>query len=92
MRHDYEWPMSIAEIRHALGQKWGLDRPLTRTELGRAMNLSDKNGGDYVARLEKKGETFTSTAEVAVRMMLAGAVPHTMGSVVKPGYPRGPVM
>lgn len=89
MRHDYKWPMSMAEIREALGKRWGLKRALTRTELARALNLSGKNGGDYISRLEKDDKALTGPAEAAVRMMLAGAIPHTMDNVVKPGYPRG---
>lgn len=88
MRHDYKWPMTIEQIRKELGAKWGLGRSLTRAELGRALNLSGKSGGDYIARMERDGAEFTGAAEAAVRMMLAGAVPHTMNDVVKPGYPR----
>lgn len=91
MKHEYEWPLTFSEIRLRLGIMWGLERPLTRMELGRALNLSEKSGGDYIARLERGNSDITGPLECALRMMLAGAIPHTMGDVVKPGYPRGGV-
>jgi hypothetical protein len=61
-------------VRVRLGEIWGLNRPLTKQELGRALALSPKYGGEHVAKWEsrqKPGES--STAEVALRMMLNGA-------------------
>lgn len=91
MQHNYSWPMGFPEIRCRLGEMWGLERSLTRTELARALNLSDKSGGNYIARMERVSVEVTGPLECALRMMLAGAIPHTMSNVVKPGYPRGAV-
>ena len=86
-------PLDITQVRDRLGRMWGLNRPLTRAELGRALDLSPKYGGSHISKLEKtdpeKRATLSGPIEVALRMMLAGAVPHTMAGVVKPGYPRG---
>jgi hypothetical protein len=91
VKKKYEWPMPMEAVREELGQLWGLDRSLTRIELARALNLSAKNGGDYISRMERNSETPSGAMEVAVRMMLDGGVPFTMENVVKPGYPRGAV-
>jgi len=85
--------LTFPQIREKLGELWGLDRPITRAELARALKLSPKFGGQYVQKIER-GDVKTKlsgTAEVALLMMLDGAKPPTMGDVIKPGYPRGPV-
>lgn len=84
-------PLSIADVRVRLGDIWGLNRPLTKQELGRALALSPKYGGEHVAKWESGKSPVSSTAEVALRMMLSGAKPHTMEDVILPGYPRGEV-
>jgi hypothetical protein len=83
-------PLKIADARIRLGEIWGLGRPLTKQELGRALGRSPKYGGEHVAKWEK-GAPVSGTAEVAIRMMLNGAKPHTMDDVILPGYPRGEV-
>jgi hypothetical protein len=84
-------PLDIAAARVRLGEIWGLNRPLTKQELGRALCLSPKYGGEHVAKWEKGDAPVSGTAEVAIRMMLNGARPHTMDDVILPGYPRGEV-
>jgi hypothetical protein len=84
-------PLNIADVRVRLGEIWGLNRPLTKQELGRALALSPKYGGEHVAKWESHKSPVSSTADVALRMMLAGARPHTMDDVIVPGYPRGEV-
>jgi hypothetical protein len=69
----------------------GLGRPLTKQELGRALALSPKYGGEHIAKIEAGKTTVSGPVEVAIRMMLKGAKPHTMEDVIKPGYPRGEV-
>lgn len=90
MKHNYEWPMELPRIREHLGNLWGLERSLTRAELGRALGLGAQSG-EYLGRMEKTGKIFTGPAETAVRMMMAGCVPHTAEGIVKPSYPRGAV-
>jgi hypothetical protein len=84
-------PLDIADVRVRLGQLWGLNRPLTKQELGRALCLSPKYGGEHIAKWENDKAPVSGTAEVAIRMMLKGAKPHTMDDVIVPGYPRGEV-
>lgn len=84
-------PLDIADARVRLGKIWGLDRPITKQELGRALDLSPKYGGEHVGKWESGKAPCSGTAEVAIRMMLAGARPHTMDDVILPGYPRGEV-
>lgn len=83
--------LDIAQVRKDLGEKWGLHRPLTKQELGRALALSPKYGGEHIAKIEAGKTTVSGPVEVAIRMMLKGAKPHTMEGVIKPGYPRGEV-
>jgi DNA-binding transcriptional regulator YiaG len=88
---DASEPLNIAVARVRLGEIWGLGRPLTKQELGRALNLSPQYGGEHVAKWESGRAPVSGTAEVALRMMLNGARPHTMDDVILPGYPRGEV-
>lgn len=83
--------LSISKVRDDLGHLWGLERSLTRAELARALDLSPRYGGSHISKLEAGKTTLSGPIEVAIRMMLKGAVPHTMAGVVKPGYPRGKV-
>lgn len=85
--------LNITEVRKTLGHMWGLNRELTRAELGRALDLSPKWGGSHVSKLEhedpKKRATLSGPIKTCVEMMLDGGVPRHMANVVKPGYPRG---
>lgn len=81
--------LDIAQVRVELGQKWGFGRSLTKQELGRALALSPRFGGQHIAKIEAGKTTVSGPVEVAIRMMLKGAKPHTMDGVIKPGYPRG---
>jgi hypothetical protein len=83
--------LDIVQVRKDLGEKWGLGRPITKQELGRALALSPKYGGEHIAKIEAGKTTVSGPVEVAIRMMLKGAKPHTMADVIKPGYPRGGV-
>jgi hypothetical protein len=82
---------TMQEVREQLGQLWGLNRPLTRVELARALKLSPKNGGDYLSRMEKEKKPISGTMEVAIKAFLWGYKPDNMDDLITPGYPRGPV-
>jgi hypothetical protein len=82
--------IDVAEAREKIGRLWGLDRPITKAELARALRLSDNHGGDYIGRVEK-GASMSGPACVAIQAMMDGWRPHNMDDVIKPGYPRGPV-
>lgn len=83
----------VTQAREKLGRMWGLERSLTRAELARALDLSQKFGGSHISKLEiedpKRRATLSGPVEVAIQLMLDGGVPYTMAGVVKPGYPRG---
>lgn len=83
--------MNITELRSKIGQLWGLDRPITKAELARALRLSEKHGGDYVGRLEAGKVPINGAMQVALEALLDGWKPHNMDDVIKPGYPRGAV-
>lgn len=84
-------PLDLADVRVRLGSMWGLNRPLTKQELGRALALSPKYGGEHIAKIEHGKANLPCAMEVPLRMMLNGAKPHTMDDVILPGYPRGEV-
>lgn len=87
-----EKTLDITAARATIGRLWGLERDLTRQELGRALKLSPKHGGDFLARLEKGLVGLSGPVEVSVQAFVDGYVPRHMGDVVKPGYPREGVM
>lgn len=78
----------VENARRELGRLWGLERDLTRAELARALKLSDKHGGSHISKLEDGKTALSGPIEVAIAMMLGGAVPPTADHIVKPGYPR----
>jgi hypothetical protein len=84
-------PLDLSVARVRLGTIWGLDRPITKRELARALGLSPRYGDEHIAKVENGKTNLSGPIEVAVRMMLAGAKPHTMADVIRPGYPRGEV-
>lgn len=84
-----EGSFDLGEVRRQLGQLWGLDRAITKTELARALKLSPGHGSDFIRKVERGAASLSGTAEVAISMMLGGARPPTMDDVIKPGYPRG---
>jgi len=83
--------LDLREVRDKLGRAWGLGRPLTRVELARAIRLSEKNGGDYIGRLEKAGPIDGGPMEAAIEGWLDGGKPRNMADLITPGYPKGPV-
>jgi hypothetical protein len=71
-------PMSAEQLRAAmaaLGASWGRDRPLHNAELGRALRLKGRDPGATVEAWLKSAPPITGPASVAVKMMLAGALP-----------------
>lgn len=85
----------MINTRKKLGEMWGLERPLTRAELARALDMSPKWGGSHISKLEAEGPRqaqLTGPLKVAMYLMLDGGRPRTMDGVIKPGYPRGAVV
>ncbi len=64
----------LIAARVKLGKMAGLDRPLHKSELGRALRLQGRDPGVTVNDWERNG-TITGPASVAIELMLAGAEP-----------------
>ena len=63
----------VRKARATLGMMWGFDRPLHRSELGRALRLTSRDPGEAVETWERKAPT--GPASVAIELFLAGAAP-----------------
>lgn len=64
----------LYNARRALGELWGLGRPLHMAEMGRALRLGGKDVGASIRDYERK-DTVSGPISVAVDMMLKGAPP-----------------
>lgn len=64
----------LRNARAALGDMWGLERPLHMSELARALRLQGRDPGATIRDWERRGGP-TGPASVAIEMMLAGATP-----------------
>jgi hypothetical protein len=65
----------LCEARRALGEKWGLGRPLTPLEMGRLLRLAGNDPGASILDYERGRSRISGPMSVAVAMMLDGAVP-----------------
>lgn len=81
--------------RRALGEMWGLGRPLHAAEMGRLLGLkAQRDPGEQVLKWERTEPT--GPASIAVEMMLAtGRRPSTFdtavrGAATKNAPPAGP--
>lgn len=61
--------------RRALGEMWGLGRPLHASELGRVLRLGGKEPGESIRDYERGKTRISGPMSVAVEMMLRGALP-----------------
>lgn len=64
----------LIAARAKLGKLAGLDRPLHKSELGRALRLKGRDPGQSVHEWEVRG-TISGPASVAIEMMLSGVQP-----------------
>jgi hypothetical protein len=74
----------VRAARKALGEKWGFDRPLHKSELGRACRLRGRDPGATVKEWEEKG-TINGPASVCIDLFLAGALPPDGLAAVRGG-------
>jgi len=75
--------LDLRSARGQLGTQWGLGRPLTMSEMGRALRLQGKDPGSTVRDWEQRG-TASGPVTVAIEMMLAGAAPpDPLNSIVR---------
>ena len=69
----------LAAAMTRLGEMWGLDRPIHNAELGRALRLQGRDPGatvqEWLRPLADGGRQPTGPVQVAIAMMLAGAMP-----------------
>lgn len=76
-------PLQITEARHTLGQMWGLNRSLRKSELGRAVGLAGSDPGqsirDYEAGVTPPSKMFVNL----VTLYLRGALPPDGLDVIK---------
>lgn len=61
--------------RTRLGHDWGLNRPLSLNEMGRALRFTGRDPGRYMASYEAGRVKIPGPVSVAVEMMLAGSPP-----------------
>lgn len=65
----------ILAARYALGEKWGLGRPLTPLEMARAVGLSPTNGDDHVTNMEADRSKVSGPIAILVKLYIAGVEP-----------------
>ena len=65
----------IRAARAALGDLWGLGRPLRAAELGRALRLAGRDPGQSVLAWESGKAPVSGPVSVAIEAMLAGFRP-----------------
>lgn len=63
--------IDIASVRHELGSRYGLGRPLYMTELARLIGLADGKG-NLIDKLEHGRARLSGPVEVVIRMLLDG--------------------
>jgi hypothetical protein len=69
-------PDQMRVARHNLGYKWGKDRPLHMSELGRALRLKGRDIGASVRDWEGGHTPISGPVEVAIEAMLRGFKPN----------------
>ena len=77
-RERYGPPMTgdqLRDARRALGEAWGLGRPLHMTEFGQVLRLGGRDPGESIRDYERGKTKISGPMSVAVDMMLAGALP-----------------
>jgi hypothetical protein len=68
-------PDQLRDARLTLGLMWGLKRPLTMTEMGRALRLQGRDVGRSIRDWERGHTPISGPVSVAVEAMLAGYRP-----------------
>ena len=66
--------LDVEAARVRLGEMWGLKRPVSKAELGRALRMSGRDPGAQIGEYEK-GAAMSGPVSCALEMMLAGALP-----------------
>lgn len=65
----------LRNARAALGQMWGLGRPLKMSEMGRALGLGGRDPGESIRDYERGKTTISGPVDRLVRVYLGGVLP-----------------
>lgn len=74
----------VREARAALGQLWGLGRPLHMSELGRVLGLGGRDPGESIHDYERGKTRVSGPMALALELMLAGARPADLEDRLRP--------
>jgi hypothetical protein len=77
-------PREIWEARVSLGELWGLNRPITWAELGKALRLSGSNPGQSVRDYERGKTLISGPVSVCIDLFLLGCIPPDgLGEIIE---------
>ena len=76
-------PVDIRAARGALGEMWGLGRPLALAEMGRVLGFKSRDPGRQVKEMED-GRELSGPVVLAVGLMLDGARPSDLDRRLAP--------
>lgn len=79
----------LRAARGALGELWGLGRPLRMAEMGRALRLGGRDPGESIKAYEDGKTSISGPITVAVEMMLDGARPRGGLEALRPATAAG---
>lgn len=65
----------LRDARGALGELWGLGRPLQMVELGRLLGLGGRDKGASIRDYERGKTSISGPMALAIELMLSGARP-----------------
>ena len=77
-------PEELRTARAALGELWGLGRPLKMSELGRAIGLTGNDPGQSIRDYERGATRISGPISFLVRLYLNGILPPDGLSIIKP--------
>lgn len=75
-------PDQLRDARGSLGLMWGLNRPLHKSELGRALRLQGRDPGQSVHDWERGHNAISGPVAVAVDAMMAGFRPDDLDRII----------
>ena len=77
-------PREIWEARASLGELWGLNRPITWSELGKALRLTGGNPAMSIRDYERGRTIVSGPVSVCIDLFLLGAIPPDgLGEVIE---------
>jgi len=76
-------PQQLFDARASLGKLWGLNRPLTAAEMGRALRMTGRDPGRRILDMERGARDISGPVSVAVEMMINGARPGSVRRIIE---------